>query len=115
MPVTLRRSYRRDGYVTAHLLDPIDVAALREDIEALHRRAAHLIVSSGDFTLEADQGTLNGRRDSGLLSMPGVLQRVSNVVAHSRVAAIIAARADLHGLAADLTRSRHVELTHSIV
>ena len=107
--------YRRAGFVTGIMLDQNSVAGMLSASDRLHQEAADMINSDGDFNLEAHEGGFRGQKSDGVGTLPAVLRKVSNVVAHSAAADAISKRADLQRLAATLTNAGSVELAHSIL
>jgi len=115
--IDLHSLYRRSGFVTGAFLPPGDITGMQHDADRLHRQAADLTCTEGDFNLEAPEGGYHGQHSGGVSSLPGILRKVSNVVHHSGEAELIGDRGDLRQLAVTLTNARPdaVELVHSIL
>jgi hypothetical protein len=113
--IDLHTLYWRSGFVTGAFLEPGDLTTMLSDCDRLQEQAAGLSRTAGDFNLEAVEGGFHSQQNGEGRALPGILRKVSNVVAHSPAAAQIAARDTLKGLTATLIGTESVDLVHSIL
>lgn len=94
--------YEREGYlILRRLLSTDDVHAGLLTSDKLHRQAAPLTRSKGDFNVETPKGGFISQ-DGSAEGYRGVLRKVSNVVQHSATFATIASRTQLHDIVSTL-------------